>query len=161
MSSPGKHMPPEEFETLVSLASPWVEGLEQIALRDGIPLDKPQTADARTIGISHPERIRLLQVNEVPLPEDPILLTACETTRAIGPATWALSARYGILIRTDRWGEREAIVHELVHTSQYEKLGGIAHFLKQYLQECMTAGFPRGAMEQEAIITAARICRPE
>ena len=50
------------------------------------------------------------------------------------------------------------MAHELVHTTQYERLGGIEAFLRPYLLECLSApGYPHGPMEQEAITTAARL----
>jgi hypothetical protein len=121
-------------------------------------LDKALIDDARAAGVSHPARVRVLKVDAIPIPAHPMLRAACDSTKAITPSTTALSARYGILVRADHWGKRALVVHELVHTSQYEKLGGIEPFLRQYLQECLTVGYPQGAMEQEAIMTAAKIC---
>jgi len=66
--------------------------------------------------------------------------------------------QYGIFIRLDCWRDRALIAHELVHTAQYERLGGILPFLRQYLFECVTIGYPEAPMEQEAIAVAARVC---
>lgn len=46
----------------------------------------------------------------------------------------------------------------LVHTRQFERLGGFLPFLQQYLQECITVGYPAALVEQEAINTTARLC---
>ena len=51
------------------------------------------------------------------------------------------------------------IAHELAHTEQYERLGGIEPFLRQYLSECLTIGYPAAPMEQEAIAAARRLAR--
>jgi hypothetical protein len=62
-----------------------------------------------------------------------------------------MSLRYGIFIRSDCWGDRQLVIHELAHTAQYERLGGIWPFLKLYLSECLvTPGYPFGPLEQEA-----------
>jgi hypothetical protein len=45
-----------------------------------------------------------------------------------------------------------------VHTAQYERLGGIVPFLRKYLFECVTIGYPQAPMEQEAIRVAAQAC---
>ena len=42
------------------------------------------------------------------------------------------------------------VVHELAHTAQYERLGGFKPFLKAYLEEWLTVGYPNGPLEQEA-----------
>ena len=149
---------PAEFESLVLLASEWVIGQEEVVLHQGIPLSESQIADALQVGVSRPERVRLLSIAEIPIPDNAVLRRFCEASKTLSPATKALSARYGILIRSDQWCRRDIIVHELTHTAQYERLGGIRSFLEHYLRECLTIGFPHGSMEQEAITTAARIC---
>ncbi|HEX4665027.1 MAG TPA: hypothetical protein VH207_00400 [Chthoniobacterales bacterium] len=60
-------------------------------------------------------------------------------------------------MRSDCWRDRALVAHELAHTAQYERLGGIAPFLKQYLFECLTIGYPAAPMEQEAIAEARRL----
>ena len=151
-------MPPEEFAVLLSLASAWVGEQERVVLQEGISLTESLMNDARTAGVSHPERVRVLRVPQIPIPEHPTLRTVCDATKAITPRTHGLSVRYGIFVRAEHWGERDLVVHELVHTAQYERLGGIQPFLDKYLRECVTIGYPQGPMEQEAIVTAARIC---
>jgi hypothetical protein len=148
----------EQFKILLPLASGWAEEQERIILRDGAPLSPTQTSDARSIGVVHPERVRLLRVPRIPLPQHPILHAAAEATQLISPNTIGLTLRYGIFIRSDFWGDRRLVVHELVHTSQYERLGGVQQFLQQYLQECITIGYPAAPMEQEAVTTTARLC---
>ena len=49
-------------------------------------------------------------------------------------------------------------MHELAHTAQYERLGGILPFLREYLFECLTSGYSEAPMEQEANEVAARVC---
>ena len=93
----------------------------------------------------------------VPTPTDLTLKTAVAAIQFLTPATRGLALRYGIFVRSDCWDERRLIAHELVHTAQYERLGGIRPFLRQYLTECLTIGYPAGPMEQEAIATASRL----
>ncbi|GAJ03459.1 unnamed protein product, partial [marine sediment metagenome] len=103
------------------------------------------------------ERIRLMNIATIPVPEESPLKAAVRATKLITPLTAGLTLRYGIFIRSDFWGDRRLIVHELVHTSQYEKLGGFLPFLQEYLYQCITIGYPAAPMEQEAIKMAARI----
>ena len=81
------------------------------------------------------------------------------STNLINPLTHGLTFRYGIFIRADYWNQRPLLVHQLVHTSQYERLGGFEGYLRPYLLECITPpGYPLGPMEQEAVTTATRLC---
>ena len=148
----------EQFKMLLPLACAWAEEQERIILRDGVSLTPAQTADAAKIGIAHPERVRLLSVVRVPTPEHPALRAAAEATQLISPHTAGLTLRYGIFIRADCWGDRRLVFHELVHTLQYERLDGFQQFLRQYLYECITIGYPAAPMEQEAVTTTARLC---
>ena len=93
------------------------------------------------------------------MPENPILRAAAETTGLLSPFTIGLTLRYGIYIREDSWGDRKLVAHELVHTHQYERLGGFSPFLTAYLQECLTPpGYPHGPLEREADRISNEIC---
>lgn len=140
------------------LACTWAEEQEQLILEQGVALTDDQMSDARRIGVAVPERVRLLQVEEIPLPQDPGLHAAAKATGLLSPTTAGLTLRYGIVIRSPFWGERDLVAHELVHVWQYEQFGGFAPFLRQYLWECLTLGYAKAPMEQEAQSIAAKIC---
>ena len=148
----------QQFEALLPLACAWAAEQERIILQSGVGLTEPQMADARRVGLARLERVRLLCVAEIPIPSDPVLSAAAEATHLISPFTIGLTLRYGIFIRTECWGQRRLVVHELAHTMQYERLGGIEAFLRQYLQECLTLGYPEAPMEQEAIRIEHEVC---
>ncbi len=148
----------EQFETLLPFACQWAAAQEQRILAQGEPLSDSELADARRVGVAAPERVRLLYVPEIPIPEHPALRAAAEETQLISPLTGGLTLRYGIFIRSDCRFHRAMIVHEFGHTAQYERFGGFEPFLRQYLFECLTAGYPEAPMEQEVIILTARIC---
>ena len=146
-----------QFEKLLPLATKWAAAVEKRILREGVPLSEQGLADARAVGVREPERVRLLALPCVPTPSDHTLKTAVAAIQFLTPATRGLALRNGIFVRSDCWDERRLIAHELVHTAQYERLGGIRPFLRQYLTECLTIGYPAGPMEQEAIATASRL----
>jgi hypothetical protein len=146
------------LETLLPLACAWAEEQEAIILLHGVALTPSQLADAQRIGVARPERVRLRVAEEIPMPEKPALRDAAEKTGLLSPFTAGLTLRYGIFIRADHWGERRLVVHELTHTAQYERLGGFKPFLEVYLQECLTVGYPFGALEREAKGMEKEIC---
>ncbi len=148
----------KQFKVLLPIACAWAEEQEHIIIHYGVPLSPVQNADAVKIGIDHPEKIRLLKVTRIHFPVHRPLCTAADATQLISPLTAGLTVRYGIFIRADCWDDRRLVCHELVHTSQYERLGGLQQFLQQYLYECITIGYPAAPMEQEAITTTAKLC---
>jgi hypothetical protein len=111
------------------------------------------------VGVIHPERVKIFEVPQIPIPKHPVLKAAAEATQLITPSTVGLTFRYGIFVHSSFSDDRCLIVHELVHTSQYEKLGGFLPFLRKYLMECINIGYPEAPMEQEAIRMAEKICR--
>ncbi len=59
----------EKFESLLPLVVEWAETQENRILERGIPLTELQVAIARQAGVKAPEKVRLLHVPEIPLPE--------------------------------------------------------------------------------------------
>jgi hypothetical protein len=152
-------MTPQQFEMLLPLACAWAAGQESAILQVGIALTELQLADARRIGVAQPERVRLLRVAQIPSPTHPALAAAGSASGLISPSTAGLTVRYGIFIRDDYWGQRRYVVHELVHTIQYERFGGFNAFLRHYLWECVAPpGYPLGLLEQEAKRVEHEIC---
>jgi len=150
---------PDKFAFILPLASEWAEAKEKVVLKNGDPLSNSQIEDARRVGVIHPEKVRIFKVPQIPFPKHPVLKAATEATQLITPSTVGLTLRYGIFIHSDFSDDRCLMVHELVHTSQYEKLGGILPFLRKYLLELIKIGYPEAPMEQEAIRMAKKICR--
>jgi hypothetical protein len=149
---------PQQFEQLLPLAIAWAEEQEKFILKNGVPLSESQVADSKLIPVTHPHLVKLLRVDQIPMPQHPLLKAAAIATNLISPNTIGLTLSYGIFIRSDYWGHRQLVVHELARTAQYERLGGIKNFLQQYLHECVTIGYPAAPMEQEAIAAQKRIC---
>ncbi|CAN5723625.1 hypothetical protein BH20VER1_BH20VER1_32160 [soil metagenome] len=134
------------LHAVLPIASTWARRQERRILRAGVPLDERQLADARLVGIVQPERIRLLIVDKIP-PRVPLSASS----------TIGMALGYGIFLRRDYCGNRALLLHELAHTAQYERLG-FRGFLRRYLDECLTCGYPGGALEMEASRVAEELC---
>ncbi|MEO8440652.1 MAG: hypothetical protein ABI540_10585 [Spartobacteria bacterium] len=139
------------------LAARWAEALERRILREGVPLTEDELSDARALGVRDPGKVRLLCLARVPMPDDLTLRAAASAVEFLTPATRGLALRYGIFVRADCWRDGRLIAHELAHTEQYERLGGIEEFLRQYLTECLTVGYPAAPMEQEVVAAVYRL----
>lgn len=147
-----------ELNYLLPLASLWVEEQEKFILENGHPLDKNILKDSGLLRIERIEEVRILAVEEIPLPANEILREAIVRIGFIGMGTIGIAFRYGIYVQKAHKNDAKLIVHELTHTMQYERLGGVYSFLQQYVQECITLGYPNGPLEQEAINIANLIC---
>ena len=147
-----------QLEEILPLAAEWAAEQERLALCHGVRLSESEMTDAKAIGVVNPERVRLLRVETIPVPAHPLLRAAAASMNFIGAAPRGLALNYGIFVRADHWRERALIAHELAHTAQYQRLGGILPFLQTYIYQCATVGYPNSPLETEAITTAARIC---
>jgi len=148
----------DQLEELLPLAAQWAAAQERRVLCEGVPLSKIELADAKRIGVRNPERVRLLRVDAVPVPAHPMLRAAAASINFITAAPRGLALNYGIFVRADHWRDRALVAHELVHTVQYQRLGGILPFLQTYIVQCATVGYPNAPLELEAIATSTRIC---
>src|SRR5258707_15267698 len=86
---------PEQFELLLPLACQWAAAQEQRICSHGQALSDAQLADARLVGVAEPERVRILCVLEIPIPEHPALRAAADRNTAYfaahgraNPAVW-------------------------------------------------------------------------
>ena len=143
---------------MLPLGVAWLARQERRILAEGVPLDADQLADARALGVAAPERVRVLCLPRLPLPDNRLVRVVALRTGTLATGTVGLSARYGIFLREPYRHERRLLAHELVHTRQYERLGGIRPFLRQYLRECLTVGYQQAPMEWEAIEAAVALC---
>ena len=148
----------DQLEELLPVAAQWAAEQERRVLCEGLPLTKAELADARAIGVRNPERVRLLCVETVPVPANPMLRAAAASINFLTATPRGLALDYGIFVRSDCWRDRDLIAHELVHTAQYQRLGGIIPFLRTYISQCVTVGYAKAPLELEAIAIAARIC---
>jgi len=87
-----------------------------------------------------------------------MLAAAAASIHFLTAAPRGLTLEYGIFVRADHWRDRALIAHELVHTAQFQRLGGILPFLQTYIFQCATVGYPNAPLELEAVATAARVC---
>ena len=148
----------DRMEDLLSLAAQWAMEQQQRVLCEGVPLSENEMADAKAIGVRNPERVRLLRVDSIPVPAHPMLKAAAASINFITAAPRGLALENGIFVRSDHWRDRALIAHELTHTVQYQRLGGIVPFLQTYITQCAKVGYRQAPLELEASATAAKVC---
>jgi hypothetical protein len=152
----------ETFDRLLPVAYQWAGTQEEIILAYGQCLSARQASDAFQVGVKDWQRIRLLIVDRIPLPDHGELAEAAVRTQILTPTSRAFTIGYGIFIRADSWGDRELLVHNFFHVAQCERAGGLEPWVRQYLMDRRTCGeFTLGAFESEARLRAREICATE
>lgn len=124
--------------------------MERRILRHGRALAIEEAATALRMGVTAAQRIRVLLVPQIPMPGPAWVQRLAARIGFDGSGTAGMAMRYGIFIREDCAHSPGLIAHECVHTGQYERLGGLAAFLRRYLFECLADGYSRSALECEA-----------
>ena len=147
------------FPTIFPLAVEWAMAQERFIIENGVALNPEEVKDAIAVEVQNAGEVRLMAVGAIPRPDHPELRAACDALNFLTPATRGLTLGHGIFIRQDCWRDRDLIAHELVHTAQYERFGGIEPFLRQYLTECLTVGYENSPLEQEAVRAATALNR--
>jgi hypothetical protein len=90
----------EQFENILPLAVEWAEAKEKVILEHGTALSPQYLEDAKSVGVKYPERVRVYEVPQIPIPKHPILKAATEETQLISPATIGIALRYGIWLNS-------------------------------------------------------------
>ena len=149
----------EKFERLAPLAYQWAKQQEAYVLQHGARLAANQLADAGRAGVQDPDRVRVLVVDRIPLPDDAELAEAARGAQIITEASRGVAIGYGIIIRADSWQNRELLLHQLVHVAQCERSGSLESFVGEYLGDRRSSpDFSFGPLEDEARGLAREIC---
>jgi len=134
---------------LLPLATAWAEAQSTHGARLGKPLNEAGVTLARRVGVAHPERIRIVVVKELPMPDDPVLRAAGLQAGLIGAQFSGLTLAYVIFVREG--DERiELLAHECRHVAQYESFGSIGGFLATHLRDVIQVGYGDAPLEQDA-----------
>ena len=143
------------------MAVAWARAQEDLILARGIPLDPRAASDASRLGVQNIDGIKVLVVNRIPMPDNPELMEAARRMQIITASSRAVTMGHGIMIRADAWGDRELMVHQLIHVMQCERCGGFERYLQLYLSDRAEATFSAGTFEEEARAGAREFCSSE
>jgi len=130
----------------------WARDMIAASADNGRPLTKEETATARKVGVSHPDTVRVIMVDRIPLPETGPFAEAIKPFGLIPENVSGLTV--GPIIFVDRSGElpfpfTTVLQHELVHVAQYEKLG-LDGLYSEYLLALRVVGPRAIPLELEA-----------
>jgi hypothetical protein len=145
----------QDVQQNIPKAVQWVTQIEQACMEIGHQLSTQSKRDARTIGVRQIDLVRVMVLDETPLPTDRdlrkfILQTAICSNKGI-------AFGHGIVLKTGAY-YRRLIAHKLAHVMQYERFGGIEPFLVGYIPESFPPHYPNGPLEREAEQLAKTVC---
>lgn len=139
-----------QLPAVAARTAEWAQARAKATLEAGRPASASQVALARSVGVKHPERIRVLLVDEIALPVDPLLTLPGAKTGLARVAATGLTIGYAVMILRSEAADPALWRHELRHVAQYEACGGIKPFLASYLPHLLTSGYERSPFEEDA-----------
>lgn len=142
------------------LGTRWVCKQEAAILREGRPLQEWELDWAKGVGVQCPDEVRVLPVPRVPTPGLAISQMLHKLFGFLFESPSGMAVNYGIYLEASQATNPSLLVHELTHVAQFERLGGVREFLREYLTQCVRDGYWESDMEQEARRAAAPFSRP-
>lgn len=139
----------QELPRLLPGAIAWAEGRAARAAEVGESLTPLEQDMARSVGVMHPEHVRVEIVERLPLPEDTALRATALQAGLLGPDMTGLTLGHSIFICRGH-KTRRLLSHELRHVHQYEQAGSIAAFLPVYLRQVLEVGYHSAPFELDA-----------
>ena len=139
-----------QLSMLAPAAIAWAERTSAETLKSGAPLPARLQDLARANGVRDPDKVRVVVMDRIPLPEEPQLKAA-----ALGvglSASWAsgMTLGYAVMIRRGFEDDVRVLSHELRHVAQYEACGGIKPFLSIHLANLAEFGYEDSPFEVDA-----------
>jgi hypothetical protein len=151
-------LPENEIPELLPHVVSWITALESQARVAGRSLNGMESDLARKVGVSHPEDVRILSVEQIPVPPHVRVNQLAQSIGLLSPQTGGITAMHGVFIRSDCIRNARLLTHEFAHVEQYERLG-IEGFLREYIQQLTEYGYKNSPFELEAEDKAAKACR--
>jgi methenyltetrahydromethanopterin cyclohydrolase len=136
--------------TLGPQAIAWAQQQAEVVARTGRALTPEQVKLARAVGVQDPARIRVLTVEQFPLPQQAEVKAAALRIGLGRPSIVGLTLGSSVMVRRGFENDTQLLSHELRHVAQYEARGGIAPFLAQHLQDLARYGYEDSPFEVDA-----------
>lgn len=141
-----------QVDKLMPMVVALILSTEANTLANGRALTADEIALARSVGVSAPERVRVLEESSMPGMDEPALALLVRQLGAYNPRRWGLTTRYGIVFKTHP--AKPLLAHELRHVAQYEQLG-LEGFARRYTTELLVFGYANSPLEADANAAAA------
>ncbi|MEE2002153.1 hypothetical protein QWY20_11885 [Alkalimonas sp. MEB108] len=139
-----------DFEQNLTL---WLHEVNDSIYENGKPLTKELQQVAAELGITRPDKIRILIVDEIPTPMAlPKLYREGKQRKLWGPDIKGNAQIFGysIAVTQEVFDDMGKMAHELMHVRQVERFGSLEKFVVEYLRQIEHYGYFDAPLEVEA-----------
>ncbi|HYC36174.1 MAG TPA: hypothetical protein VEC19_07110 [Usitatibacter sp.] len=127
----------------------WALGRSREVLEAGRGLDARALALARKVGVREAAKIRIVVVDRIELPSEPMLREAGARV-GLSDSADGMTLGYAVVVRSGHERNPRLLSHEFRHVAQYEACGGIAPFLTTHLAHLAQHGYEASPFEADA-----------
>jgi hypothetical protein len=111
----------------------------------------PQSIEiAKRVGVSKPDLIGVLVVDQMPAPDDPERRAIGERYGLLTPDTDGLTLAYAVFLRRGRDADARLLAHKFRHVQQYEAAHSVKEFLSAYISQLLDVGYHDAPLEVDA-----------
>lgn len=135
----------QEIERIIA----WAEAQSERILSEGRAIGGTPLAIAAKVGVKHVECIRILRVDQMPIPPTIAIEALMARAGVIGPGLAGMTFGYGVC-GTLGFTTAAVLAHEFRHVQQYEAAGSIAAFLQEYIRQIIEFGYADAPYEVDA-----------
>jgi len=124
---------------------------EAYALEHGRKLAPNEMKYAKSIGVKHPEKVRVMITSNFPVPTNKEVLKGFKELGFDSMFVAGITYRYGIYIKSSWLVSKEYVLaHELIHVRQVEKTGNWKEYTRKYLIQAFMYEYFEMPYEHEA-----------
>ena len=128
----------------------WAERLAYRSLREGAALEPRFAEIARSMGVRDVQKVRIVVVDQIPLPEDPHLKVAAGSVGLAQGSAAGMTLGHAVIVHRGYERDVRLLSHEFRHVAQYEAAGGIRPFLLVHLPQLVEFGYEDSPYEVDA-----------
>jgi hypothetical protein len=139
-----------QLPVIAPRAIEWAERVASGAALSGKPLSAELQKLAAGRGVRQPRSIRILVVDEIPLPDEPLLKAAALKVGLSQSSAAGMTLGYAVVVRRGYENDPRLLSHEFRHVAQYEACGGIRAFLSMHLGHLAEFGYEDSPFEVDA-----------
>lgn len=125
----------------------WAERAHDEVMRAGGPLSERGKTLAATVGVEHPEKIRLFIVDTLP--------------RVFDWAYCGLTLGYAVMMQRGHDSNPYLLSAQFRFVQQFERVGSLRDFVAQYLRDIEQHGHQHAPMNLDAIFHSISDCTSE
>ena len=138
-----------QLQSLLPLAIRWAEDHSAQVQADGTYLTAEQIEIAKQVGVTSPEKVKILVTDAIPFPQHEELSTAAKQIGFLSEEMNGLTLGHSIYLRKGMINN-QILSHELRHVYQYEVFGSIPGFLVEFLKQIVLVGYENSLLVQDA-----------